>query len=225
MAVDHSAFADVLKHVDEHGMVDYAAIKAEPARLDAYLAELAAVKLDSLDEKEKLATLLNAYNAFTLKLIAERYPIKSIKDIPEAERWKAVRWNLGGTVTSLDAIEHEMIRKGFNEPRIHFALVCAGKGCPPLRNEPYTGEKLDAQLDDQMRKTHASDGQWVTYDAETNTLTLTAIYKWFEGDFTKNAKSVPAWVGRFRPEVARAVESGNVPKVVYAEYDWGLNEK
>ena len=87
MAIDHSAFADVLKHVDDDGMVDYAAIKADPTRLDAYLAELATAKLDALDPDEKLATLINAYNAFTLKLIAERLQLASIKDIPEPERW------------------------------------------------------------------------------------------------------------------------------------------
>lgn len=223
-ATDHSAFAEVLKrHVDERGMVDYNAIRADPARLDAYLRKLAEVKFDALDEKETLATLINAYNAFTLKLISERLPIKSIKDIPEAERWKAVRWNLGGTVTSLDAIEHERIRKEFDEPRIHFALVCAGKGCPPLRNEPFAGPKLDAQLADQMRRTHATDGQWVTYDAKGNTITLTAIYKWFTSDFTKHEPTLSAWVAKFRPEVAKAIEGGSEPKVEFAEYDWSLN--
>lgn len=224
-AVDPAAYVDVLRHVDDHGMVDYVALKADPARLDAYLGELANAKLDPLDAQEKLATLINAYNAFTLKLISERYPIASIKDIPEAERWKAVRWNLGGTLTSLDAIEHQMIRAKFNEPRIHFALVCAGKGCPPLRNEPYVGSTLDEQLNDQMKKTHAGNGQWVSYDPATRTLTLTAIYQWFAGDFTKDGKPLADWVARFNPSVAEAQRTGAPLKIEYAPYDWALNAR
>lgn len=224
--VDHADYAGLLKrHVDARGMVDYAAIKRQPADLDRYLSVLASVKLDALDPQQRLATLINAYNAFTLKLISERYPIATIKDIPEPERWKAVRWNLGGTTTSLDAIEHEMIRGKYAEPRIHFALVCAGRGCPPLRAEPYTGARLEAQLDHQMKRTHAADTQWSTYDAAANKLTVTAIYKWFEGDFTQSAANVPAFVARYRPDVRRAIDAGRVPTVEHAPYDWGLNDQ
>jgi hypothetical protein len=96
-----------------------------------------------MGRNEKLALLINAYNAFTLKLIVERLPVQSILDIPAAERWDAVRWKVGGQVWSLKQIEHEQIRPKFTEPRVHFALVCAAVGCPPLRNEAYDASRLD----------------------------------------------------------------------------------
>src|SRR5690606_18585297 len=109
--------------VDAQGMVDYAGLAADTAALDGYIASLADVDLDVLSRDERLALLINAYNAFTLRLILDHYPVASIKDIPEAERWKAERWDLGGKTVSLDTIEHVMIRPVFNEPRIHWALV------------------------------------------------------------------------------------------------------
>jgi len=225
--VDHAAFDAVLrKHVTEQNLVRYADLKRDQAGLDAYLAQLATVDLDKLDRDERLATLLNAYNAFTLKLVAERYPIKSLKnDVPEAERWKAVRWNLGGRTVSLDQIEHEMIRPVFNEPRVHFALVCAAIDCPPLRREAYVGAKLEQQLADQMRQTHAGGRtKFATYDPSANTLRLSSLYKWFAKDFQVQAPDVVAFVSRHVAPLAEALKQGRKPAVTFADYDWTLND-
>lgn len=151
-AFDHAALDSLLKtHVDDAGRVDYRALKQEAAALDAYIAALAGAPLDEMGRSERLALLTNAYNAFTLRLILDHHPVKSIKDIPAAQRWDAVRWTVGGQTWSLNQIEHEQIRPHFAEPRIHFALVCAAVGCPPLRNEAYRADDLDAQLDAQTR--------------------------------------------------------------------------
>ena len=127
---DHSDFDALLSEIVQGvGFVDYAGVQQRAERLDAYLARLAEAPYDELGRDAKLALWINAYNACTLKLIAERYPLASIKDIPAVERWDAVRWTVGGRTLSLNQIEHEQVRAHFREPRIHFALVCASVGC------------------------------------------------------------------------------------------------
>ncbi|MEX1223174.1 MAG: VTT domain-containing protein, partial [Pirellulales bacterium] len=119
---DHTAFGKLLEaHVDADGWIDYVGLQRDEAQLDAYLEDLANAPFDELGRDEKLALLINAYNAFTLKLILEHYPLESIMDIPEDQRWEAQRWNVGGNRWSLNQIEHEQIRPKFVEPRIHFA--------------------------------------------------------------------------------------------------------
>ena len=129
------ALAEVLaNHVSDVGWVDYAALAEDPSNLDRYIASLADVDLEGMKKDRRLATLLNAYNAFTLKLIVENYnggELESIEDIPEDERFEAQRWKLAGQTVSLNQIENELIRPNFDEPRIHWALVCAAYSCPP----------------------------------------------------------------------------------------------
>lgn len=225
-AFDQSAFDATLKRfVDDRGRVDYAGLRGDSSSLDSYINQLSEVDLNSLDENDRLATLINAYNAFTLKLIAENAGINSIKDIPVEKRWKAERWNLGGRILSLDFIEHDIIRKEFAEPRIHFALVCAGWGCPPLRNEAYVGERLDAQLDDQMRRTHRNGTRWFNYDADRNVLELTALYDWFAGDFEKKSGTVLNFVAQYSSELKSNLAAGQTPTVKFMDYDWSLNDR
>ena len=149
---DHARLDALLRaHVDSTGLVDYAGLSRESAALDAYLASLASAPFEELGRDEKLALLINAYNAFTHRLILDHRPVSSIKDIPSGKRWDDRRWRLAGEMVSLDQIEHERIRAAFREPRIHFALVCAARSCPPLRAEAYVGDRLEAQLADQTR--------------------------------------------------------------------------
>ncbi|RME39255.1 MAG: DUF547 domain-containing protein [Planctomycetota bacterium] len=223
---DHSVFDDLLhRFVDEDGWVDYAGLKKEANRLDAYIASLAEAPFDSLGRDEKLALLINAYNAFTLRLILDHYPdIRSIRDIPSGKRWKARRWNLAGKTLSLDDIEHKEIRPKFREPRVHFALVCAAIGCPKLRNEAYRGDRLEAQLDDQARYVHTHP-RWFRLSDDGKTVYLTKLYDWYGGDFKQVAGSVLDFVARYSPEVKRALDAGQKPKVRWLEYDWTLNDK
>lgn len=148
--------------VDADGLVDYAGLKDAHAELDAYIRSLAAAPFEQLGRDEKLALLINAYNAFTLRLVLDHWPLASIRHIPGKRRWDAPRWRLAGETLSLNQIENERIRPRFKEPRIHFALVCAARGCPPLRAEAYTGARLSAQLADQARRVH-SDGRWLRF--------------------------------------------------------------
>ena len=150
--------------------------------------------------------------------------VASIKDIPARKRWDDVRWNVGGNLWSLNQIEHEQIRPKFSEPRIHFALVCAAVGCPPLRNEAYTGDRLEAQLEAQTRLVHR-DGRWFRYDRDRNTVHLTKLYEWYGGDFKQAAGSVPRYVAAYSPQLKEAVDAGRPPNVRWLDYDWSLNEQ
>lgn len=222
---DHSRFDAMLRiHVDAEGLVDYARLRVAPAELDAYVASLAAAPFDALGRDEKLALLINAYNAFTLRLVLDHWPLASIRDIPDAERWDARRFKLAGETLSLNQIEHERVRPRFREPRVHFALVCAARGCPPLRAEAYTGARLEAQLADQARRVH-SDDRWLRFDRATGVLRLTELYKWYESDFRQAAGSVPEHVARYAAAVRAALDAGERVDVRWIPYDWSLNEK
>lgn len=212
---DHSALDGLLsRHV--HGYsVDYDGIAAEQETLDSYIRAVGEAPFDALGRDEKLALLINAYNAFTIRLILDHQPVSSIKDIPAAERWDAERWTIGGASTSLTALEHEEIRAKFTEPRTHFAINCASVGCPPLRPEAYVGARLEEQLADQTRIMH-NDERWVRIDGDT--VYLTPLYLWFKSDFEQVAGTSVAFAARSRPEL----ETGDY-NVEWLDYDWSLN--
>lgn len=224
IAFDHAAFNALLRtHVSATGgFVDYESFKEDADKLDTYITALAKADLDTLGRDERLAFLINAYNAFTLRLILDHYPVDSIKDIPSEERWDAKRWHLGGQVYSLNQIEHELIRPKFAEPRVHFALVCAAIGCPPLRSEAYAGSRLEDQLTDQSKYVH-SHRRWFRLDEAKGQLALTALYDWYGGDFTQKASSVAAYAAQFSPDLVRLINAGKEPGVTFLDYSWKLN--
>ena len=152
---NYQTYNNVLQtYVSDRGLVNYQQLQANRQELDQFNQSLARVNPEtyqSWSDREKLAFLLNAYNSFTLQSIIDQNPLKkSIRDIPGV--WKRRQLAIAGRKKTLDNIEHDTIRKDFNEPRIHMALVCAAMSCPILRNKAYTPEKLDLQLDDQVRK-------------------------------------------------------------------------
>lgn len=219
----HTLFDGVLKAHVRSGNVDYAALKADPAALDRYLDEVAAVSEPEFRRwttEQQLSLLVNLYNAATLKLIIDHYPVRSIKDIGSLLRgpWDqpVVRW-LGGTIT-LNHLEHQIIRPGYPAtPETHFALVCAAKGCPPLREEAYVPERLASQLADQ-RRTFLADTAKNSMDAGRQRLNLSPIFKWYGDDFARQAGSVQAYLKATWPDVEDSWE------IRYTDYDWSLNE-
>lgn len=225
-SVDHSAFDALLSAYVRQGRVDYAGLKNKAQDLEAYLDTLADVEIGGLRRDERLALYINAYNAATLMLILEHYPgIKSIRDIPEAKRWQDPRWVIAGRQLSLDDIEHQVLRKRFGEPRIHFAIVCASIGCPPLRAEAFVADKIEKQLDDQARQFNRNQ-QYVRWAADTNTLYISTIYDWFAEDFEKAGGNVLQFIVHYaEPDVARQVQSlHSKPNIQYLDYDWSLND-
>lgn len=224
----HARFGRVLTAFVKNANVDYAKLKTDPVELDAYLQEIRAVPAAEFarwSEADRLALLLNLYNAQTLRLIINHYPLKSIRDIgtlPGAA-WREPIVRQGGQVMTLDHLENKIIRVDYREPRIHFALVCAAVSCPPLRGEPYTGARLNAQLDEQTRIFMATTEK-NRFDAKDGTLHLSQIFKWYADDFTKPAGSVAAYVKPFLPEAQRtALADPAKVKVKFTEYDWALN--
>ncbi|MBK8915368.1 MAG: VTT domain-containing protein [Phycisphaerales bacterium] len=222
---DHSHFDSLLrKHVSKGGWVDYEGLKADSAILDAYIASLEKAPFDSLGRDEKLALLINAYNASTLRLILDHYPVKSVKDIPDAKRWADKRWKVAGGTWSLNQIEHEQIRPKFREPRVHFALVCAAIGCPPLRAEAYTGARLGTQLADQTQYVHTHD-RWFRFDSKSDVVKLTKLYDWYGDDFKQVAGTLLAYVGTHSKDLQAALDAKKPPRIEWLDYDWRINSR
>lgn len=221
---DHAAFDALLsKHVDDQGYVDYEALADDRAQLDAYAATIADADLTALSRDELLALFMNAYNAFTLQLMLDHLPIASIRDIPDAQRWSAVRWQLGGETVSLEQLEHDYLRARFVEPRIHFAIVCASIGCPPLRREAYTADRIEAQLADQVLHTFTDANRWfsiVDLDNDPPRVAVTPLMWWYANDFAATAGSKERWVATHVPLLER-----RVPKFDRLSWDWAINDR
>lgn len=223
----HAAFSAILKEAVKNERVDYAALKRNPAPLAGYLGSLAGVKESEFKgwaKEQRLAWLINLYNAATIKLVTEKYPVKSIKDIGSTFKgpWDQAVVPLFGKMVTLNHIEHELIRPQYAEPRAHFGLVCASVGCPPLRSEAFVADRLGAQLDEQGRIFLATTSK-NKVDVKAGVLYLSPIFKWFTKDFTDKSGSVEKFVAPYFGEAdAKAILGGNL-KIKYTDYDWSLN--
>ncbi len=233
LAYDEAQLDTLLnKYVNSEGRVDYTAWKANNADLSALrtlTGSLASFDPSSLDEQAHLAFWINAYNAFALREVLERYPVESIRPrdflgIPERSFFTEEKHEVNGTSYSLDQIENEVLRAEFDEPRIHFAIVCASTSCPELRTEAYTASRLETQLNEQAQS-FVNDPMRNRYNAETDTASISKIFDWFEGDFTAVAASVPAYLTSYADEEATAVLESPELDVAYMTYDWGLNDQ
>jgi len=207
------------------GGVDYLGFKRDEEKLAAYLAQLDAIDPDRLESAERLAFYINAYNAYTVKLILENFqdnrPVASIKKIGGffSSPWSIRLVRIGGRLLTLDNIEHDIIRPQFRDPRIHFAINCAARSCPPLRGEAYVGERLERQLDDSTAA-FLNDPN-ATFVAG-NVLHLSKIFDWFSEDFGDDAAS---FIARYaRGELAAAIKAaGPSLRLKFLPYDWSLN--
>lgn len=238
----HAGYDLLLKRFVADGRVDYKGLKADPSALDAYLDSAAGVseaEFNAWAEPEQLAFLINLYNAATLKLILDHYPVDSIRDIGTFLRgpWSRPVVRLFGGAITLDNLEHDIIRKRYDEPRIHVAVVCAAKSCPPLRSEAYTASALDAQLDDQTRGFLESP-IGLRIDRARRAVYFSSIFKWYGEDFVAgfSPKSGFAGLGRTERAVANfcsgylSAPDGDYLKaggysVKYLDYDWSLNDR
>lgn len=211
------------RHVDPEGLVDYRALKSkDESALKRVVKGLAEVDASKLEGAHKKAYWINVYNALTLQAIVERYPIKSIKDLNRKgyDVWKDYRF--GKQKRSLNDIEHKILRP-MGDPRIHAAIVCASLGCPPLRPEAYLPDKLDAQLDDNVRVWLASPTRGL--EIQGDTAHLSQIFNWFGKDFGEGTKRAHLkWIKRYAPDALAAKLSLDM-KVAYLEWGWALNEQ
>ena len=230
--INHTAWNELLrKYVDANGLIDYKSWKAsagDSQSLDAYLTHLSAVAIDRKASREsQLAFWINAYNAVTVKGILREYPTTSIRNhtakVYGYNIWKDLQLTVGGQACSLDAIEHQVLRK-MGEPRIHFAIVCASIGCPRLRNEAYVPERLDEQLTANARAFFADPTKFAV-DMPTGVVQVSPILKWFAEDFGTDTAAQLKGISPYLPANARPLAEGGRARVSYLDYDWGLNDK
>lgn len=232
---NHGAFDALLKeYVSNEGLVDYARLaEDQDEALRPYLQELAATDPQNLDEDERLAFWINAYNALALKLVLDHYPVGGIRKIKPSglpfipkvnSPFKIKVSEVGGRMRTLDEIEHAIIREEFDEPRIHFAVVCAAVSCPRLRREAYTGVALNGQLDDQARTFLGTEAK-NAIPAGEDAIRVSKIFDWFEGDFGGSKAAVQRFLAPyFAGEVRQRLEDAAYD-VGYTDYDWALNDQ
>jgi hypothetical protein len=225
-AITHQEWTTLLKkHVNEAGLVDYKSFIKDSVALNKYLAKISDnAPASSWSSDEKFAYWINAYNAYTVKLIADNYPVKSIKDLAPKNAvifinttWDKKFFSIDGKKMTLNTIEHKILRKRFNDPRMHFAINCASMSCPKLLNEAYEAKTLDKQLTAQA-KDFLSDTK--KNKVSKDNPELSSIFDWFNKDFTKTGKTKIGFINQYAP-----VKINENASLKYMSYDWSLNDQ
>lgn len=241
---EYAMFADVLAQHVKSPRVDYAALKANRSVLDRVVTQFASPAAQGergWTSQQRMAFWINAYNAFTLRVIVDHYPIQSrwltlqprnsIRQIGGV--WTDLTWPAAGRAVTLDDIEHRILRPEFKDPRIHFAINCASISCPPLAAQPYRARTLDDQLDDAARKYLASS-EGLQMDG--GTLRVSSLFKWFGEDFVADytrlalgerdgkARAILGMIAKYGPPDAaqRAMTGGSA--IRFLDYNWSLND-
>lgn len=234
--VDHSALTSLLTafispNSDGINRVRYASFKRQGhARLKQYIRAIEGTDLARLNRGEQFALLANLYNAKTLDIVLDRYPVKSIKDINlgggllgafGGGPWKAKVVNISGVLLSLDDLEHGMLRPVFRDPRVHYAVNCASIGCPNLQPKAFTGAGLQSQL-------NAAAGEFINHargvEVNNGRVVASSIYQWFNVDFGGNAEGVLSHLRRYgRQQLLQ--ELSRTQKIDNYQYDWTLNDE
>lgn len=231
-------------HVNEQGLVDYAALKTDRALLHRYVQQVADLDPDTVAgwaEHDQFAFWMNTYNALTLLAVVDHYPVKSIKDIGSlwTSVWDKLHFTVLGTDYTLNQIEHDVLRPRFRDPRLHMAINCASVGCPPLGREPLDGDRLDEQFAALTRRFLQRPTNF-RFDARRNRVYLSAIFKWFGEDFVPQYQDRRVWLDLDAAEAAALnfvlphldkrdrellSDPSRQPRVKYLPYDWALNRQ
>jgi hypothetical protein len=228
-SVDHSAYDSLLRaHVKPDGQgynrVDYRGVKAQIGALRAYIVDLQSVDPVALSVDEAHAYWINLYNARTLEVVADAYPVKSIKSINlggsflfGSGPWKAKLMRVNGVELSLDDVEHEIVRALFNDPMSHYGLNCASYSCPNLATRAYTGANISALLR-QTGTDYVNHPRGVTVN--NNRITASKIYSWYAGDFGGRGNLKAHWTALAAPQKAALIADARISGY---EYDWSIN--
>jgi hypothetical protein len=231
----HALFTEILSEYVNDGRVGYGSL-CEDDRLEKYIGQLAATDPDTIDDDNaRLAFWINAYNAYTLKVICDNYPVESINDlhfggliigtVVNKTIWDKKFVVIGGEKMSLNHLEHKIVRPEFQDARAHFALVCASISCPALRPEAYDGDRLDAQLDDQA-KSFFAESEKNNFDRDRKVAYLSKILDWYGDDFGESDEEILLAISSFLPADLAADIRANPGAwdIKHTKYDWGLNE-
>lgn len=213
-AFSHQIFDELLrKHVSSTGKVNYSGFKQDHAKLKSYLTQLEGQKVESgWSNDKKLAYWINAYNAYTVDMIVRNYPIKSITDLEGGKPWDKKFINLNGKTLSLNNIENDIIRPTFKDARIHFAVNCAAKSCPPLMNKAWTEQNLQSELDKRTRSFINNTSYNTITDGSAK---ISKIFEWYGEDFGN--------LNDYLAKYSKTKVDGST-KISYNEYDWSLNQ-
>lgn len=220
--ISHEIWNELLQKYVLDGQVNYKGFKADKVHFDEYLNLLNTHHPNNKNwsKNEQLAYWINAYNAYTVELILKNYPVGSIKDVKKGLPFLNSVWDIEfieieGNTYDLNHIEHQILRKEFDEPRIHFAIVCASISCPNLLNEAFMADDIDAQLTTQAR---AFINDKTKNNITENEAQLSKIFSWFKSDFTKKTTFLE-YINQYSD-----TQISPDAKVSYLDYDWGLNE-
>jgi hypothetical protein len=203
--------------------VNYKNLKSD-GKFKKLVSRLSLAREDSLKTRdEKLAFWINTYNILAAKMVADRFPIKSIKDAGSffSSVWKKPAGHVAGKERTLNEIEHEILRK-MDEPRIHVAIVCASVSCPDLRLEAFKVGSLNEQLNDQMKLFLLSSEKGMRIDKKSNRVYLSSIFKWFKDDFESRGGVLKFISNYVSPEAAKELVDPRID-VSYLDYNWGVN--
>ena len=232
----HARWTEILSaHVQGEG-VDYKSLKEDRAGLDAYLGSLESVQPEEFaawSRAQKYAYWIDAYNAYTVKRVVDAYPIASIQDLGD-EKGKV--WDqefiplgklfpeAGDEKLSLNDIEHRILRPTFKDARVHAAINCASRGCPPLLAKAFTADRLEDQLDEQVAR-WLGDPSRNRFDEKAGKVVVSKLFDWFQSDFVRDGGSVRAWLAQHAPEKERAwLSSAEDVAIEFQDYSWKLND-
>jgi hypothetical protein len=234
--IDHSytAYSQLLKDFVAQGLVDYKNLKISRGKIDSLVNEIQTADIETATKNQRLAFYINAYNILTMRSIIDAYPVASIRDINGV--WDKKKWSLGGQLITLNQIENDCIRPIFADPRIHFALVCAAKGCPPLQSTPFVADSIDIQLN-HAAIGYCTDENYNRLDTKSGKAELSQIFEWYGDDFAKDYYNPEAFPGLSKKD--NAVLSFVISQypaqkqdkfitakkfeITYTDYDWSLN--
>ena len=215
---DHAPLDKILRTHVKNGRVNYTAIKTRDlTTLETYIESVGSACLGDLSREGKLAFYLNAYNALVIKSVIDRMPLPSVKGIKGFFDGK--RYKVAGKSLTLNDLENKIIRPRFKEPRIHFALVCAAKSCPPIMSKAFSAKTVKRDLERLTRRfLNSSAGVVIKGDK----VTVSQLFNWYAVDFVKSAGSVAAYLAKYRPGDAELLGDKDL-KISFLEYNWKLN--
>ena len=224
---DHTPFDQILKkYVNKKGLVDYNGIAKDPV-FKAYVESLKTAKISEMSRDGQLAFWINAYNAVTIDKVIQWKPKKSVRETFVPGVWTGTKFftsrehSVAGTLLSQDDIEHEILRKQFKDPRIHFAIICASSSCPPLPQWAYTEENVQRKLEEETHN-YINSSRGIKIDDADNTLYISKLFDWFSGDFEFKSGTVMNFI-RLYLKKERLSFLERKPKIAYLPYDWSLN--